>query len=147
MTDATARIPADRERRLRRRYAAERRFRLYGATAVCVAVTVLLLLLGSIVAQGYSAFVEHEIALDVTFDPAVIDPQGTSEPAVLTRAPYGTLVRDALLAQFPDVKSRQDRPRQPGPATNAPDVAPIRSAPGSDRVWQDMRVSDDAVCV
>src|SRR3546814_15556448 len=121
MTDATARrtarIPADRERRLRRRDAAERRFRLYGATAVCVAVAVLLLLIGSIVAQGYSAFVEHEIALDVTFDAQTIDPQGTRDPAVLTRAPYGTLVRDALQAPFPDVGTEERRVGQEGVST------------------------------
>src|SRR3546814_11444060 len=118
MTDATARrtarIPADRERRLRRRYAAERRFRLYGATAVCVAVAVLLLLIGSIVAQGYSAFVEHEIALDVTFDAQTIHPQGTRDPALLTRPPSGPPVRDPTPPPVPAAPSRQDRRRQNG---------------------------------
>ena len=121
MTDAitagagpAARPAPDRQaqqQRLRKRYASERRFRLYGAGAVCIAVLTLLTLVGSIVSQGYTAFWEHEIAVDIHFDPQVIDPQGTRDPAVLARAPYTTLVRNSLQAAFPEVESRQDRRR------------------------------------
>jgi len=114
MTEAlTLHVPVRRpdlsEARLRRRYAAERRFRLYGLAAIALAVLMLGLLLGSIVAKGYSAFVQTEIGLDIHFDPAVIDPAGTRDPAALAAADYARLVRTALQARFPEAESRQDR--------------------------------------
>ncbi|MFM9842088.1 MAG: phosphate ABC transporter permease PstA [Dongiaceae bacterium] len=95
--------------RVRRRYAAERRFRFYGVLAISVAILMLALLLFSIVSKGYSAFVQTEIALDIHFDPAVIDPQGTRDPAVLAAADYAKLIKDALYAQFPEATSRGDK--------------------------------------
>ncbi|MGE3969100.1 MAG: phosphate ABC transporter permease PstA [Dongiaceae bacterium] len=95
--------------RLRRRYAAERRFRFYGILAVAVAAGMLGLLLGSILYKGYSAFYRTEIALPVNFDPAVIDPAGTRDPAVIAAADYAKIARDSLNARFPDVSSRADR--------------------------------------
>ena len=61
-------------RRLKRRRAAERRFRLYGLAAIVAALGMLALLLASIVGQGITAFVATEIALDVPFDESLIDP-------------------------------------------------------------------------
>jgi phosphate transport system permease protein len=95
--------------RVRRRYAAERRFRLYGMLAIILAVLMLALLLFSIVSKGYSAFVQTEVTLDVNFDPAVIDPQGKRDPAALATADYAKLIKDALYAQFPEVSSRGDK--------------------------------------
>jgi phosphate transport system permease protein len=106
---APFRRPDLSEARLRRRYAAERRFRAYGLTAIGLAVLMLALLLGSIVARGYTAFVKTEIGLDIHFDPAVIDPTGTRDPAVLAGGDYAKLIRNALQMRFPDAGSRQDR--------------------------------------
>jgi phosphate transport system permease protein len=98
--------------RLRRRHAAERRFRRLGLAAVAVALLALVTLLGSIVGNGSSAFLRTQIALDVHFDPAVT---GALEdlPAAerIVRAgdvDWGVLVRDALLREFPDVSGRRD---------------------------------------
>jgi len=112
---------SDAERRLRRRYAAERRFRMYGAGAIIAAVLVLVTLLGSIISQGYTAFWNHEIALNVTFDPQVIDPEGTRDPATLGRANYGQLVRAALQQQFPQVTGRSDVRRLSGMISSGAD--------------------------
>jgi phosphate transport system permease protein len=94
-------------RRLRRRYAAERRFRLYGALAILAAVGVLAVLLVSIVSRGYSAFLQTVVAVDVFFDPQVIDPQGTHDPQALMTANYDALIRDALVKLFPDATDRK----------------------------------------
>ncbi len=56
------------KRRIRRRYAAERRFRLYGVLAIGFAVFMLGFLAVTVVAQGYSAFWQTRIALDVNID-------------------------------------------------------------------------------
>lgn len=84
MTDATV-TPEVRAERLRaglkRRYAREGRFRLYGLLAIGVAVGFLLLLLGRIIEQGHTAFYTHTITVPVYMDPARVDrgyPQGTN---------------------------------------------------------------------
>lgn len=67
--------------RLRARYARETRFRWYGRAAIGVALAFLVILLGSIVAQGYTAFYAHTVTLPVHMDPARIDmayPQGAN---------------------------------------------------------------------
>lgn len=114
MSDVIVRQPASAHSepsraRLRRRHAAERRFRLYGLAAILAAVTMLVVLLGSIIATGWSAFFAHYVALDVTFDPQVTAPAGDRSPEVLAGANYATLLRNALQKEFPDAASRQDR--------------------------------------
>ena len=66
---------------LKRRYARERRFKLYGLLAIGVAVGFLLLLLGRIIEQGHTAFYAHTVTVPVYMDPARIDgayPQGAN---------------------------------------------------------------------
>ncbi|MFN3931774.1 MAG: phosphate ABC transporter permease PstA [Brevundimonas sp.] len=66
---------------LKRRYARERRFKLYGLLAIGVAVGFLLLLLGRLIEQGHTAFYAHTMTVPVYMDPARIDPaypQGTN---------------------------------------------------------------------
>jgi phosphate transport system permease protein len=94
---------------LKRRYAAEKRFKTYGLISILVALAFLLILLTSIIGNGYSAFWQTYIQIDVHFSKPDIDPQGTGDPQTLRHANYDALVKDALRAQFPDVKSRRDR--------------------------------------
>ena len=116
MTDA-ARPPcagawqdSDRtRRRLRRRYRAERRFKAFGLAAVCVALAFLAILLGSVVARGYPAFVRTQVALDVTFDSALLGLGDSPTPAQIEKADYGRLLRESLFAAFPEVTERSAR--------------------------------------
>ncbi len=94
--------------RLRRRYAAERRFRIACAGAIVLAVGFLAALFVSIWAQGHSAFVQHYVELEIHFDPEVLDPARTGDPQVLAGANYTTLVRQALAGRFPEVSGRSD---------------------------------------
>jgi len=107
MTDMAIDRPAESIRRpdlsaarLRRRYAAEFRFKLYGIIALSLAVVVLALLLVSIVSKGYTAFWRTEITLNVYLDPAELD------PADLARANYGKLIKESIGSLFPDVEGR-----------------------------------------
>ncbi len=94
---------------LTKRYAAERRFRLFGITAVCLALLGLVGLFGSILSQGYTAFYQTKIKLDITFDEEVIDPHGTRERKTLSAADYSGLLKKAIRAKFPEVKGRKDK--------------------------------------
>jgi phosphate transport system permease protein len=108
-SDAKLRRPDLSESRIRRRYAAERRFRLYGVLAIGFAVFMLGFLAVTVVLQGYSAFWQTRIALDVVIDPAKVDPQNTRLPESLAQGDYQAVVRDTLRGMFPDVTARADR--------------------------------------
>ena len=97
------------ERRLRRRYAAERRFKAYGIVAIGIAMAALAWLLFSIVAQGYQAFVHTHIKLEVFFDAQQLDPSGGGSPEALAGGNYGALYKKALRDRFVDAKKRRDR--------------------------------------
>ena len=99
----------DTQRRIRRRYRAERRFRIYGLAAIFLAVGMLGILLVSIVGKGYPAFVSTKVGIEVHFDPGVLDPKGTGDPAVLASAKYGKLLRNAMFSAFPEVEGRKDK--------------------------------------
>jgi phosphate transport system permease protein len=94
-TPVTPNMRAERLRAgLKRRYAREGRFKLYGLLAIGVAVGFLLLLLGRIFEQGHTAFYAHTVTVPVYMDPARVDrayPQGTN---------FELLVAEQQLARF-----------------------------------------------
>ena len=94
---------------MKRRYAEERRFRFYGKLAIGAGLLFLTLLFTSIVANGYSAFVQSFIQLEVYLDAEKLDPQGTRDPAQLGTADYGGLVKQSLRSAFPEVSDRRDK--------------------------------------
>jgi phosphate transport system permease protein len=89
--------------RLKKRYASEWRFRLYGMTALVLTTLFLAYLLVDIVRKGWPAFFEHKATIAVTLDPAKID---AITPA---NSDFDTIVKEAWRAQFPDMTSRADR--------------------------------------
>ncbi len=108
LTDAPAQ--PRRDIGLKRRYAAERRFRIYGVLAVSVGLLFLAVMLFSIISKGYTAFWQTAVTLPVTFDQKVIDPgnKRATDPDVLVKANYPVLARDALIAKLginPDDKA------------------------------------------
>jgi len=92
-----------------RRYRAERRFRLFGLIAIASALIFMALLFASIIGKGYTAFVQTEIRLPISYDVSVIDPEGVRDVAEMRRANYGKLYRDGIQSLFPDVETRNDR--------------------------------------
>ncbi len=73
--DPVARVPTDwsttsMQRRIRRRYAAERRFRLIGLTAVVMSAGFLAFLLVTMLMQGLGGFTETRIAVPIDFGAA-----------------------------------------------------------------------------
>ena len=88
---------------LARRYQRERWFRLFGLSAIITSICFLGLLFISIVANGWTAFQQTEVLLDVHFDKAQFDVDN------LARADYGALVKASMRDLFPDVKGRRDK--------------------------------------
>ena len=94
---------------LRRRYRSERLFRFYGLCSVCLGVVFLLILFGTIVGNGYSAFRQSFVRLDIHFDADLIDPDGGRDPDVLSVADYSLLVKSALRELVPEASSRVEK--------------------------------------
>ncbi len=107
------------EKRLKRRYAAERRFRLYGLSAIFAALGILGLLIGTIVANGHTAFLQTYMAIPVYLDAQVIDPEGSGDPEALRSADYQSLVKASLREMFPEVTKRRDKRKLYGLVSNA----------------------------
>ncbi|MGZ9083689.1 MAG: phosphate ABC transporter permease PstA, partial [Rhodoplanes sp.] len=94
---------------IKRRYAAERRFRAYGLAAIAFAILCLAILLFTIIRTALPAFTQTMIRLEVTLDPQEIDPTGARDPRTLSTANYQKLVRNALDELFPGVTDRSQR--------------------------------------
>ncbi|ESX00279.1 phosphate ABC transporter permease [Mesorhizobium sp. LSJC268A00] len=87
---------------LKARYAAERRFRIYGVIAISVGLAFLAIMLITIVSKGYTAFWQTTVTLPITFDEKVIDPSNkrATDPNVLIKANYPKLAENALVAKL-----------------------------------------------
>ncbi len=94
---------------IRKRYAAERRFKMYGVIAVSTAVLALAVLVITIVGKGYGAFRSTEVLLDIYLDAEVIDPTGAGDVDQIRRADFAGLVKKAMYAAFPDVTDRRGK--------------------------------------
>jgi phosphate transport system permease protein len=91
------------KQRLKKRYASEKRFRLYGMAALLLTTLFLTYLLVDIVRKGWPAFFEHRAVISVTLDPGKLD------SANIGNSDFATLVKESWRAQFPDMTSRADR--------------------------------------
>ena len=96
-------------RRRAKRYAAERRFKLYGILSISLALGALCLLIGSMTAKGWSAFIQTYIVLEVELPQEELAPGGRIETATLREANYTSFLRKSLRAQLPEVGSRRDQ--------------------------------------
>lgn len=88
---------------MKRRNAAERRFRAYGVMAVTVALVTLAIMLFTILRDGTSAFRQTTLEYPVLVEESVVDKSGTrnrDEMSKVTTVGYGKLLANALLAEL-----------------------------------------------
>jgi phosphate transport system permease protein len=112
--NVSAKVSDAAQARLRARYRAEARFKLYGLLAIGLTSLFLVAVLSDIVIKSLPAFVQHRLMLDVTVDKAEIDPQGSRDPATIRGGDFQRLVRETLRAQFADVTARAPRKQLDG---------------------------------
>ncbi|MEQ8806657.1 MAG: phosphate ABC transporter permease PstA [Rhodospirillales bacterium] len=133
---------------LKRRYAAERRFKAYGILAIAFAMGMLGLLFTTIVSKAIPAFTQTMINLEITLYPQDIDPQGTREQQTLSTANYRNVIRQAYYDLFPDVTNRRDRRElfdmiSPGAVYEIRDMVMANPNLIGERVTVQMPMSDD----
>ena len=98
MTESVQALPQTlRERveaRLKTRHAQEMRFRNYGRIAILIALTFLAVLLGRVISQGYSTFIDYQLTVPVYVDPARVD------KADIPGANFDLLIADQMLVRL-----------------------------------------------
>jgi len=111
MTDATANPVAgprkgksltDPDARTKKRNAAEKRFRAYGLTAVCIGLVFLVVLVTAILSNGVGAFQQTFITVPVELVEEKLDKTGNRDPADLRKVStfgYNPLIQQAVLAR------------------------------------------------
>ena len=99
------------QRSLRKRRAAERRFRFYGLLSILLGLLVLVVLFADITRKGYTAFMQTQIKLDVLLDPEVLNPSGSNpvDKSALSKADFHGLLKKTLSAYFSDVRERREK--------------------------------------
>lgn len=105
MSNTTNKIQAG----LKKRYAKEKRFRLYGLVSIIISFLFLLILLFTIIARGYPAFQQTYIKLDVELDETILKVNKNSDENDLYTANYGKVIKSSLKEMFPDVKGRKQK--------------------------------------
>ena len=86
-----------------KRRRSEMLFRAMGVAAIAISVLFLGLLFFTIIRDGYPAFRQTYVSLDVHLDPEQIDPNN------LARADYQGFLKAALREEFPEVTGRREK--------------------------------------
>lgn len=97
------------QRSLRKRYRAERRFRLFGLASVAVGLIALLALFIEIFGTGLSGFQQTYIHLNVVFDADTLEIDDVTDSEQIADGYYEGIIREALAERFPEVTERRDR--------------------------------------
>ena len=111
MTDMTAATPTTEPAKsiltgnadMRRRAAAETRFKAYGMFAITVSLGVLAVMLWTIFSDGVSAFRQAKLTFPITLSSEVLDPKGNGNPAEMAKVTtigYGKLIAAAFEAEL-----------------------------------------------
>ena len=95
----TARV----EKSLKRRKSKNVRLQAWGIASIATAGLLLLILLASLLMTGSSAFQQTHITLEVSLTHKSLDPENPRS------GNYRKIIKDAILAKFPDVTGRRDQ--------------------------------------
>ncbi|MBY6190886.1 phosphate ABC transporter permease PstA [Microbulbifer agarilyticus] len=96
------------ESRLASRHRKEKIFRGFGIASIAFGILAVVVLFTDIISKGSSAFVQTDIELNVTYDPAVLGID-TVDDESLAWANFDAVIRNALRERFPDVSGRRDK--------------------------------------
>ena len=86
---------------LKKRYSAEKRFKLYGILSIFLAIFFLFVLIFNIFNKGASAFLKTEILLNVNFDQKKLGLNNNFSEKEIKEASFDEVLKDALLALAP----------------------------------------------
>ncbi len=96
------------ERSLKKRYARERRFRLFGLGAIIISFLFLVSLLSDIIGKAMPAFTQTWVKVEVMFDADKLGIE-TVDQQSLQRTSFRKTLNQSLYALFPEVKKRKHK--------------------------------------
>lgn len=94
---------------LKKRYAAENRFRFMGLASVMLGLAFLCFMLFTILSKGLPAFSQSYIKLVVNFDTDYLELQDINDKNAVRYADYDGLLKKAVYKQFPEVRARKQK--------------------------------------
>ncbi len=101
--DGTVNWSSDAAKRSRRRrYGADTRLKIYGLTAIIIAVGVLGILLATLIIDGRTAFVQTRVTVDIFVDPELVDPEN------IERGNFRQIVLDSIASKYPELEDPAD---------------------------------------
>jgi len=103
--DTTALVKAT----LKRRYAAEKRFRWYGIFAIASSLAFLVVLLTSIFIKGWPAFTTAYVNMNVELDADTLGISENPGAQELRGANFAGVIKKSLRERFPDVTKRKEK--------------------------------------
>ena len=98
-----------KEQRLKKRYRAEKRFKMYGLISVSLAVIFVLILVQNIFSKGSSAFSRTMIEVAVNYDSSLLELEGPINQNSLKDAEFYDLAVESLLKIYPAKDSKEER--------------------------------------
>ena len=105
MSETTKKIEAN----LKKRYAKEKRFRVYGIISLFISFAFLAVLLITIFSKGLPAFQQTYIKLDIELNEATLGINKDSDENALFSASYSKVIKNSLKEMFPGVKGRKQK--------------------------------------
>ena len=106
----SADTPKERMRqRLKARYRAEMRFKLYGLGAIIIAAIALVILVQSILIQAIPAFTAHSMILDIDMAEHNIDPELANDVKQVNKIDFRKIINNSVYSFLPDMTSRKQK--------------------------------------
>jgi phosphate transport system permease protein len=106
MTENQQDISRRVEKGLKRRYRAEKRFRLYGVVAIAFGLLSVVVLFADIISKGSGAFRQTYIELTLHYDADVMGITDLNDPQQMALADFQGVISKALYDQFPQHATR-----------------------------------------
>lgn len=100
---------AKRAANLSKRKSAEKRFQWFGRIAVSFGLVCVLFLFTDIISNGYSAFLQTYIDVEITFDEDQLGLTSQSSEKEIKAASFGSFFKKSLRAQFPEISGRKQK--------------------------------------
>ena len=97
------------EKIIKKRYAAETRFRIYGKIAVGIGILTVCFLLYTVFSAGYSAFKSTSVAVDLDLDPNLMRLETSVTSDNIAKADMLNLLRRNLIKIYPEIRKRRER--------------------------------------
>ena len=95
---------------LKQRHAASRRLKTYGIMAIVTAISFLVILLTTIISNGYTAIQQTELQISLTIPAEKLqNDEGVIDPVKARNFNWNGLIKKAFRAEFPDVTAMLDQ--------------------------------------